>query len=127
MPRNRRRTNSTPNYPTSTTNSGTTRSISRARSCSATATIPTNQTSSSIGSNNNAYIIIDGEAHIRRNVYGGGNYGSAGTQYDGTATTVIDILSGTIVDSIYGASKSAGFSRNNYTDRSSININVELI
>ena len=68
-----------------------------------------NQTSSSIGSNNNAYIIIDGEAHIRRNVYGGGNYGAVGVATnESSSETKIKILNGTIDGSVYGGGNQNG-------------------
>ena len=70
----------------------------------------------------NSHVIINGGT-IRRSVYGGGNYGSTGTQYDGTSSTIIDILAGNIGE-VYGGSKSAGFSKNNYKGTSTIDINM---
>ena len=70
----------------------------------------------------NSHVIINGGT-IRRSVYGGGNYGSTGTQYAGTSSTVIDILSGNIGE-VYGGSKAAGFSQNNYKGTSIIDINM---
>ena len=69
-----------------------------------------------------SHIIIDG-ATVHNGVYGGGNYGSTGTQYSNTTSSVIDILSGNI-NNVYGGSKEAGFGQANYSSSSTININV---
>ena len=69
-----------------------------------------------------SHIIIDG-ATVHNGVYGGGNYGSTGTQYSNTTSSVIDILSGNI-NNVYGGSKGAGFGQANYSSSSTININV---
>ena len=56
-----------------------------------------------IGTAKNSTVIIDGKAHIRRSVYGGGNYGAVGIETeDSTTKTTIKILGGTIDGSVYG-------------------------
>ena len=42
----------------------------------------------------NSRIIVNG-ATINKSVYGGGNYGSTGTQYANTSSSSIDVLDGT--------------------------------
>ncbi|MBR7042447.1 MAG: hypothetical protein IKI04_02990, partial [Bacilli bacterium] len=70
----------------------------------------------------NSHVIINGGT-INTSVYGGGNYGSTGTQYSGPSNTGIDIYAGTI-GSVYGGSKSAGFSQSSYENNSKIDINM---
>ena len=68
-----------------------------------------NAASSSIGSNNNAYIVIADEAHIRRNVYGGGNYGAVGIDTSQNSSEVkIKIIGGTVDGSVYGGGNQNG-------------------
>lgn len=63
----------------------------------------------SVGSADNSNIIIDGNAHIRRNVYGGGNYGATGiSSSQNTTNTNIQILDGTIVGSVFGGGNRNG-------------------
>lgn len=58
---------------------------------------------SSIGSNDNSKVIIDGDAHLLRNVYGGGNYAAVGVYSTASTTNAdIEILGGTIAGSVYG-------------------------
>ena len=65
--------------------------------------------SSSIGSNDNSNVIIDGNALIKRNVYGGGNYGATGvSSTSSSSSTNIKILNGTINGSIYGGGNNNG-------------------
>ena len=62
-----------------------------------------------IGTAKNSTVIIDGNAHIRKSVYGGGNYGAVGTETTAnTANTLIKILGGTIDGSVYGAGNRNG-------------------
>ena len=68
-------------------------------------------------------IIINGGT-INKSVYGGGNYGSVGTQADQVATTKIKVYDGTIVGGVYGGSKSNGFSVSNRINSSTIDIDV---
>lgn len=63
---------------------------------------------STIGTANNSYIIIDGNANILRNVYGGGNFGAVGINSSSTATTEINILGGTIQGSVFGGGNRNG-------------------
>ena len=65
--------------------------------------------STSIGSNDNSMIIIDGESHVLRNVYGGGNYGATGISSTKNQTsTKIHMLNGTIDGDIYGGGNRNG-------------------
>ncbi len=74
------------------------------------------------GSVKNSHVIING-ATITDGVYGGGNFGSTGTQTTQSSTAKIEILSGTI-GNVYGGSKSAGFSKNEYKSSSVIDIDI---
>ncbi len=67
-----------------------------------------NSNSSKIGTANNSNIIIDGNATIKRNVYGGGNYGAVGIDSSNTTTTNIKVLGGTIKGSLYGGGNNNG-------------------
>lgn len=64
---------------------------------------------SSIGSCDNSYIIIDEKATIRNSVYGGGNYGATGIN-SSKSTVVTDIIinGGTINGSVYGSGNNNG-------------------
>ena len=65
--------------------------------------------STSIGSNDNSMIVIDGESHILNNVYGGGNYGATGISSNKDQTTsTIDIINGTIDGDVYGGGNRNG-------------------
>lgn len=70
-----------------------------------------NSSSVGVGSVNNSYIVIDGEATINKNVYGGGNYGATGygnsTIYNPSNTEIL-IAGGTINGSVYGAGNNNG-------------------
>lgn len=83
---------------------------------------PGNNSTTTKGTVYNSHVIING-ATIAKSVYGGGNFGSTGTQSNSSASTVIDIFSGTI-GSVYGGSKAAGFSKSEYLTQSTVNINV---
>ena len=81
------------------------------------------QGSTTIGSSDNSYIIVDGEAVILRNVYGGGNFGAVGiSSSQDTTTTHIDIKGGTIQGSVYGGGNNNGSGSN--STASSIYINM---
>lgn len=73
-----------------------------------------NAGSSQMGSANSSNIIIDGNALIKSNVYGGGNYGATGLvpyqDKNGTkdSTTNIKILGGTIKGAVYGGGNNNG-------------------
>ncbi len=68
-------------------------------------------------------VIINGGT-INKSVYGGGNYGSVGTQENQIATTKIKVLDGTINGGVYGGSKSNDFSVSNHTSDSTIDIDI---
>lgn len=77
-----------------------------------------------IGSNDNSNIIIDGDAVIHRNVYGGGNYGATGiSSNSSTTTTQIRVLDGTIEGSLYGGGNNNGSGSNSKS--STINIYMQ--
>ncbi|MBR1679044.1 MAG: hypothetical protein IJ704_00155 [Bacilli bacterium] len=64
---------------------------------------------SAIGSNENSYILIDGNATIKNSVYGGGNYGATGVSSSkNTTTTSISILGGTVEKNVYGGGNQNG-------------------
>ncbi len=74
------------------------------------------------GAVRSSHIIVNG-ATVNNGVYGGGNYGSTGTQYAHATSSIIDIFSGNIAN-VYGGSRSANFSQSSYNTSSTININV---
>lgn len=64
---------------------------------------------SSVGSNDNSNIIIADEALVKRNVYGGGNFGATGvSSASDTNTTNIQMIGGTIKGSLYGGGNNNG-------------------
>ena len=79
--------------------------------------------SNSIGTARNSMVIING-GHIKRNVYGGGNYGAVGLENGNgsTTTTKIKVLDGIIDGAVYGAGNNNGAGATNVT--SSINIDM---
>ncbi|MBQ9853983.1 MAG: hypothetical protein IJO57_03000 [Bacilli bacterium] len=65
--------------------------------------------SSTIGSSDNSIIIIDGKANIKRNVYGGGNFGATGVSSDLDSTYTKIIINGGFIDgSVYGGGNRNG-------------------
>ncbi len=77
------------------------------------------------GSVNNSTVIIDGEATIRGNVYGGGNYGGTGVNNTSTysnSTTTIKIYNGTIEGSVYGGANRNASGKTNITN----NITIDM-
>ena len=70
----------------------------------------------------NSHVIINGGT-INRSVYGGGNYGSTGTQNSNASTAQIDIYDGNIAN-VYGGSKSSGFGMDTNVSSNLIDINV---
>lgn len=66
--------------------------------------------STTIGSADNSIIIINEDATINRNVYGGGNYGAVGISNDNISSnyTHITMLNGTIKGDIYGGGNRNG-------------------
>ncbi len=77
---------------------------------------------SGIGSNDNSYLIIDGNADIKGSVYGGGNYGATGVSSSSNTTeTIINILGGTIRQDVYGGGNQNGAGTNNKSATVTIN------
>ena len=79
----------------------------------------------------NSHVVINGGT--MKYVYGGGNYGGVGrasgrvngTTVDmGPATTVVDILGGTVSDSVFGGANQNGFSRSTHQNQSTLTINM---
>ena len=63
----------------------------------------------SVGTNKHSRVIIDGNAHILRNVYGGGNFSATGAVSNETTTsTNITILGGRVDGDVYGAGNRNG-------------------
>lgn len=64
---------------------------------------------SSIGSSDNANILITGSSVINNSVYGGGNYGATGVSSNNNSSyTKINITGGTIKKDVYGGSNENG-------------------
>lgn len=81
-----------------------------------------NSDSSQIGTANNSNILINGNATIKRNVYGGGNYGAVGINGNSTTKTTIKVLGGNIVGALYGGGNNNGSGSTSVT--STIDITV---
>ena len=80
--------------------------------------------SSTIGSCDNSNIVINDNAKILKNVYGGGNYGATGIMLSGgTSKSNIKVVNGTINGSIYGGGNNNGSGSSSIN--STINITVE--
>lgn len=80
--------------------------------------------SSTIGSCDNSNIVINDNAKILKNVYGGGNYGATGVNSSSsTTTTNIKMLNGKVSGSIYGGGNNNGSGSTSKT--STINITME--
>ncbi len=76
-----------------------------------------------IGTAKNSTVIIDGNAYIKTNVYGGGNYGAVGIESEeSTTNTTIKILGGTVNGSVYGGGNRNGSG----TTSIKTTINVEM-
>lgn len=68
---------------------------------------------SAIGSNENSYILIDGDATIKNSVYGGGNYGATGvSSTKDTTISSISIIGGTIEKDVFGGGNQNGAGTN---------------
>lgn len=67
-----------------------------------------NSDSSKIGTANSSNIVINGNATIKRNVYGGGNYGAVGIDATSSTSTSIKVLGGEISGSLYGGGNNNG-------------------
>lgn len=80
--------------------------------------------SSTIGSNDNSIVIIDGDAKVLRNIYGGGNYGATGVSSNGTTSYSNIILNGgTINGSVYGGGNNNGAGSTSITSTINITMN----
>ena len=76
-----------------------------------------------IGSNDNSNIVIDGNAIVLNNVYGGGNYGATGiSSTSNYNVTNINLLGGTVNGSVYGGGNNNG--AGSASKLSTININM---
>ncbi len=83
---------------------------------------------SSIGSVENSVVVIDGEANIKRNVYGGGNYGATGVASNYSTTyTHIHVIGGTIDGSVYGGGNNNGSGSSSKTSTITINMLAGLV
>ncbi len=84
-----------------------------------------NRDSSTIGSADNSNIIIDQNATIRRNVYGGGNLGATGVSSDSnSAYSKIFIHNGTIQGSVYGGGNKNGAGKTSNNANATIDITM---
>lgn len=61
-----------------------------------------------IGSVNHSNVIIADHAHVKKNVYGSGNYGTVGYSATGSSTTNIQMVGGTVDGSIFGSGNHSG-------------------
>ncbi len=76
-----------------------------------------------IGSSDNSIIIIDGNAEIKSNVYGGGNYASVGVSSNNSTTyTNIKLVGGTVYGNVYGGGNKNGSGSDSIL--SSVNIDM---
>ena len=69
------------------------------------------------GQVDNTHIIINDEAHILRNVFGGGNYGIVGPVNGTTGVSLIEVFGGTIDGNVFG-----GVNQDNIYGSTTINI-----
>jgi hypothetical protein len=81
-----------------------------------------NSDSSKIGTADNSNIVINGNATIKRNVYGGGNYGAVGISASSSTSTDIKVLGGNILGSLYAGGNNNGSGSSSV--ESTINISV---
>ena len=94
---------------TTLVNNNTTESVSQVEAGSVFGAGNGNSSNSELGSVYNSTIIVDDGATIRRNVYGGGNYGAVGfVSSNPPQQTTIKILGGTVSGSVYGAANNNG-------------------
>lgn len=82
-----------------------------------------NEDYSNIGTALSSTVIIDGDATINGNVFGGGNYGAVGTLGTSATRTNIKILGGNVVGSVYGGGNNNGAGTNAY----SCDVNIEML
>ena len=75
------------------------------------------------GSNDNSHVIIDGNARVLRNVYGGGNFGAVGAVTSlGSTVTNIHILGGQVNGDVYGGGNQNGSGVSNILSTVTINM-----
>jgi len=70
-----------------------------------------NSSSVGVGSVTNSYIVINGDALVRKSVYGGGNYGATGYSNAASSSptvTEVNIYGGDILGTVYGAANRNG-------------------
>jgi hypothetical protein len=80
--------------------------------------------SSTLGSNDNAVIILAGDATVKRNIYGGGNFGATGVSSTSNQTyTHINIDGGTVNGSVYGGGNNNGSGSSSKTSTIVITMN----
>ncbi len=83
-----------------------------------------NTNKDTLGSTDNASIVIDGNATINGNVYGGGNFGSVGALSDSnTCQTNIIINGGNISGSVYGGGNNRGSGSDDVSSTVNIAVN----
>ncbi len=68
-----------------------------------------------VGTVDSSIVIIDGNAHIKGSVFGGGNYGTVGTNVNKNSSSKIRILGGTIDEAVYTGGNNNGGGKNGYT------------
>ena len=78
------------------------------------------------GKTNSTHVIIDQNVSIYGDVYGGGNYGSAGSFNESSSTikSTVDVFGGTIKGSLYGGANYNGFGKSNDSNNKVI-INIK--
>ena len=70
--------------------------------------------STNVGSAENSYIIVNDNATIRGNIYGGGNFAATGITSTGSSCeTKIKLLGGTVLGSVYGGGNQNGTGSSN--------------
>ncbi len=68
-----------------------------------------------IGTTESSKVIVEGNAVIKGNVFGGGNYGAVGTQAGFNTNTKIKVLGGEIKGSVYGGGNNNGAGTSGYS------------
>ena len=82
-----------------------------------------NSSYDTIGSSDNSVIVINDEAQINNDVYGGGNYSSVGVSSSNTTTTTnIEVHGGTVYGSLYGGGNRNGSGSSSKSSTVTINM-----
>lgn len=82
-----------------------------------------NSSYDTIGSSDSSVIVINDEAQINNDVYGGGNFSSVGVSSTKSSTTTdIEVLGGTIYGSLYGGGNKNGSGSSNKNATITINM-----